>query len=251
MRQSLHIVISGSLLLASMQLMAANEWKNPDLEKQTQPAQKTMPIKSPAAATAKKMPAARSLPIPKGQLALDVIRVCAYQKEYNDKGSGGKIDGTFYTPIIPEGYAMIGGYVQGNYHAPTDCVTAVKPKDEKSIALLQIPGSWKQLWTDSGSGAKKDGSIWQAKPQSSDYVCLGNVAQSGYGQPQLGNYVCVHQCLTEKTPGANRIWSTKGTGAKITAYLYKLHNSNSFTSRDHNKRPDLLLDLKGDTRCLF
>ena len=252
MRSTTKLVISVFLLALSLQLEAAGEWKNPDLEPAPPPVKKAAPATKPAARPVpKSSPPARPLPKLEGQLAIEVIRVCDYQKTYDDKGSGGKIDGAFYLPRVPEGYAIIGGYAQGNYHSPNGCMLAVKPADDKSISLLQIPAAWQRIWTDKGSGSKKDGAIWQASPQNDEYVCLGNIAQPGYQQPNIGNYVCVHQCLVEKTPGATRIWSSKGTGARETAYVYKLHNSGGFFTLGHNKRPAGLNDLRGDTRCLF
>ena len=100
-----------------------------------------------------------------------------------------------HIPNIPNGYAMIGTYAQANYKEPSDCILAVRPVDQQSVALLQVPLGWERLWTDKGSGASVDGSIWHPTAQSSEYVCLGSVAQKGYRQPALTNYVCVHQCL--------------------------------------------------------
>ena len=246
MRLSVRLAILLFFCCSFVHIHAANEWKNPDLaptKKKT-----TTPTPSPA-------PVAKSAPRPgpslKGRLGLEVVRVCDYQFSYNDKGSGGKIDVSFYIPNIPNGYAMIGTYAQGNYKEPSDCILAVKPVDRQSIALLQVPHSWERLWTDKGSGASMDGSIWHPTAQSSEYICLGSVAQKGYRQPALTNYVCVHQCLVESIPSAYRIWSTKGTGSKQTAYIYKLHNSNSFYTLGNKIRPAELRDLKGDTRCTF
>lgn len=237
------------LLLAAAPVLhsqAANEWKNPD---QVTPEKKpVMPARIPA-------PTRTAAPAPgpalSGQLSLQVIRVCDYQLSYADKGSGGKIDGSFYLPNIPGGYAMIGAYAQGNYHDPSDCVLAVKPSNLESMSLLQVPQEWNLLWKDKGSGASMDGSIWQPSPASNDYVCLGSVARQGYKSPALQNYVCVHRCLVESIPATSPIWSTRGTGANQKAYVYKLHNSNSFYTVANNIRPDSLLDIKGALTCTF
>ncbi len=244
----MHVVLL--LVAAQFQVQAANEWKDPDQEP---PRRRAVNPPPPRAETPPRAEPQGTIPAPvlEGQLALQAVRVCDYQKTYSDKGSGGKIDGSFYFPVLPSGYAMIGAYAQGNYHKPSDCVMAVKPGNQESLALLQLPGKWERVWKDKGSGANKDGSIWQASPQSSEYVCLGHVAIEGYKQPNLSNYVCVHRCLVESIPATSPVWSTKGTGANQKTYVYKLHNSNSFYVRPDKIRPASLLDLKGDMSCAF
>jgi len=37
------------------------------------------------------------------------------------------------------------------------------------------------IWKDKGSGATKDGSMWQAIPPDNNYRCLGNISQLGHG----------------------------------------------------------------------
>ena len=241
------------LLLAAATVLhsqAANEWQNPD---EVTPAKKpAMPARAPAPArTAAPAPAPAPDPALSGQLSLQVIRVCDYQLSYVDKGSGGKIDGSFYLPNIPGGYAMIGAYAQGNYHDPSDCILAVKPANPESISLLQVPQEWKRLWTDKGSGASMDGSIWHASPASNNYVCLGSIARQGHKNPALENYVCVHRCLVENVPAISPVWSTRGTGAEQKVYVYKLHNSNSFYAVTNNMPPASLLDIKGSLTCTF
>jgi hypothetical protein len=242
------------ILVSAFNVQAANEWKNPDL---AAPPQKKKVVPVPPARTTPPPPVAAPAPAPvsapalEGQLSLDSLRVCNYQLSYVDKGSGGKIDGAFYLPTIPHGYYMIGAYAQGNYDEPTDCILAVKPANPQSASLLQAPRDWQRLWTDKGSGANMDGSFWHPSAQSSDYVCLGSIAQKGYSNPILNNYRCVHRCLVESIPSASRIWSTKGTGANQTAYVYKLHNSNSFYVIPGTNRPAELQDIKGPLACGF
>ncbi len=223
-------------------LQAAGEWKNPDqavIKKKPQ-----APVKTPA-------PVPRSVPAAKGQLSLEGIRVCDYRLSYTDKGSGGKIDGSFYLPNIPEGYSMIGAYAQGNYNEPSDCVLAVKPANPQSETLLASPRDWKRLWKDKGSGANMDGAFWHPSPPADDYVCLGSLASKGYRQVAPANYACVHRCLVENIPAAGPIWSTRGTGAKQKAYIYKLPNSNSFYVVSDKQRPTSLQDIKGNMTCTF
>lgn len=216
-------------------------WKNPDMEA---PKQKSLQSLEPVQV--------KSSIIVKGRLGLEVARICRYKLTYTDKGSGGDQDVTFYDPLVPPDFYMIGGYAQGNYWEPADCIIAVKPdKNPQSKQLLRPPGSWQLLWTDRNSGARMNGSIWRPVAADNDYVCIGSVAKQGYGNPNNSNYACVHRCLVESLPSANFIWSDKGTGANQDVSIYKLHNSNGFYAKSGYGRPDDLVDLKGDPVCKF
>ncbi|MFT5134810.1 MAG: hypothetical protein ACI9SC_003292 [Gammaproteobacteria bacterium] len=255
MRLPFSLLISLFLISSFTQVNAAREWKNPDqsepLNRITSPAPIPDLAPSPVPQTSPMVKAPESIQNLEGQLRLKLIRVCNYQLSYVDKGSGGKIDGSFFLPNIPSGFAMIGAYAQGNYHEPSDCILAVQATDQQSTSLLQLPKRWERIWTDKGSGANMDGSIWHPIAASDDYVCLGSIAHKGYEQPAVTNYACLHHCLIENLPVGNPIWSTRGTGAKHDAEIYKLHNSNSFVIIPGNIRPTGLQDLKGDASCSF
>ena len=242
MRLLSYLVIMLLMCSPFSQVQAARKWKNPDQAEVNNKA--AAPVRIPAP---KSGPAA----ILTGQLSLEGRRICDYQLSYIDKGSGGRIDGSFYLPHIPAGYSIIGAYAQGNYHSPSDCILVVKPANEQSRALLMSPQSWQRLWKDKGSGANMDGSFWHPSPPANDYVCLGSIASKGYKQPVMANYACVHRCLVENNPAASPVWSTGGTGANQKAYVYKLHNSNSFYVTSDKRRPSYLQDIKGNMSCTF
>ena len=216
-------------------------WRNPDLE----------PANTGSSLSLEPIEVKPSV-IVKGKLGVDVLRICQYQMAYTDKGSGGDQDVTFYTPIVPPGFSMIGGYAQGNYWNPSDCIIAVKPDNNpQSNQLLKSPADWQQVWTDRNSGAKSNGSIWHPVSPDQDYVCLGSIAVQGYNKPSTTNYSCIHKCLTESVPSTNYIWSDKGTGAGRDVSIYKLHNSNGFYAIPGYNRPPLLEDIKGNPVCNF
>jgi len=185
-------------------------------------------------------------------LFLDTVQVCKYTLAYQDKGSGGDKDVTIYTPLVPAGYFMIGGYAQGNYNKPKKCVPAVKPSSSNAdqiTPLLVEPATWQLVWKDTGSGANMDGSIWQPVPPHQDYICVGSVGQNGYNRPSISNYRCLHKCLLQNVNTPDFFWSDIGTHADKPISLYKLVNSNSFHARpDHNK-PTLLFDLAPVPAC--
>ena len=132
--------------------------------------------------------------------SLDIMQVCEFTLAYTDKGSGGEKDVAIYTPRVPNNYFMIGGYAQGNYTKPNQCVIAVKPStlsSDQPAPLLIEPANWRLIWADNGSGAKMDGSIWQAVSPDANYICVGSVGQTGYNKPRIPNYRCLHKCLLQ------------------------------------------------------
>jgi len=184
--------------------------------------------------------------------SLDTVNVCEFTLAYQDKGSGGDKDLAIYSPRVPGGYYMIGGYVQGNYNRPNQCVVAVKPTGlnaNQSSSLLMKPANWRLIWADKGSGANIDGSIWQAVSPHADYICVGSVGQTGYHPPPITNYRCLHKCLLQSVNVPEYIWSDRGTYADKPVSMYKLANSNSFIARSDRNKPSLILDLQPTLVC--
>jgi len=185
-------------------------------------------------------------------LSLDTVNVCKFTLDYQDKGSGGDKDVAIYTPHVPGGFYMIGGYAQGNYNRPNQCVIAVKPSDSnvnQTTPLLMKPANWRLVWVDKGSGANMDGSIWQPVTAHEDYICVGSVGQTGYHPPPISNYRCLHKCLLQSVNVPGFIWSDRGTHADKPVSMYKLANSNSFTARPNRNKPSLLIDLQPSLVC--
>jgi hypothetical protein len=182
-------------------------------------------------------------------LSLDTIKVCDFELAYQDKGSGADKDLAIYRPHAPVGYYLIGDYIQGSYKKADGCTLAIKPASNNAESLLIAPGTWEQVWNDKGSGANMDGSIWRALPPNQNYVCLGSVGQTGYQQPAMNNYRCVHQCLVESRMAANSLWSDAGSGAKHRVSLYSLGNSGLFYGKSDRNQPNALLTLKSNPVC--
>ena len=185
-------------------------------------------------------------------LSLDTVKVCVFTLTYEDRGSGGDKDVAIYTPLVPENYFMIGGYAQGNYNRPDQCVIAVKSSASnahQTIPLLIEPANWHLVWVDKGSGANMDGSIWQPVAPYEDYICVGSVGQTGYSKPPISNYRCVHKCLLQSVPVPGYIWSDRGTNADKPVSMYKLANSNSFFAWPDRNKPSLLFDLQPSPVC--
>ena len=163
---------------------------------------------------------------------LETKLTCKQKLIWSDKGSGAELDGFFFTPSAESSYYIIGGYASGKVDRNSKiCVISVRPSKnnpEESPGLLVAPGDWTLIWTDKGSGANTDGSMWNANPPGKEYKCLGSVIQKGYKKPILPNYRCVHSGLTKKIQNNSIVWTDKGSGADKDVTAFNLPNSKSF-----------------------
>jgi len=163
---------------------------------------------------------------------LETKLTCKQKLTWSDKGSGADLDGFFFTPSAESSYYIIGGYASrtGGANAKK-CVISVRPSKsnpEETPELLVPPSDWSLIWTDKGSGADTDGSMWHGVPPGKGYKCLGSVAQKGYKKPVLSNYRCVHSGLTKKIQNKSIVWTDKGSGADRDVTVFNLPNSKSF-----------------------
>ena len=163
---------------------------------------------------------------------LETKLTCKQKLIWSDKGSGAELDGFFFTPSAESSYYIIGGYASGKVDRNSKiCVISVRPSKnnpEESPGLLVAPGDWTLIWTDKGSGANTDGSMWNANPPGKEYKCLGSVMEKGYKKPVLPNYRCVHSGLTKKIQNNSIVWTDKGSGADKDVTVFNLPNSKSF-----------------------
>ena len=164
---------------------------------------------------------------------LDTKSTCTLNPSWDDAGSDAYLDGYFFIPSVGQSEYIIGGLASQKKNSPKNCVLTVSEptnNPEGTPRLLASPIDWKQIWKDKGSGAKKDGSMWEAIPPDSNYRCLGSIPQLGYNKPNVPNYRCVHSSLTEKVVTNSIAWSDKGSGADVDATMFRLLNTGTFTT---------------------
>jgi hypothetical protein len=143
-----------------------------------------------------------------GEPALEVRYVRDFQLVWNDGGSGARQDGSFYRPVAPAGYSVIGYYGQ-ELPAPDGVVAVVK---ELIPGALAQPARYDAIWTDSGSGADRDGAFWRPVPPEG-YTCLGVVVTLGYAEPDLDAARCVRSDLVAPAKIWLPIWNDESSGA--------------------------------------
>jgi hypothetical protein len=92
---------------------------------------------------------------PSNPLLLPPIR---YEQVWNDSGSGGDYDGSIWRPVAPDGYVTLGCVATLGYNAPIIPNFRCIRKDmvtDSSVGSL--------IWSDLGSGADGDVSLWQVQ----------------------------------------------------------------------------------------
>lgn len=90
-----------------------------------------------------------------------VARPTDYTKIWDDRGSGAKRDGSFWLPVPPSGYVACGVVAAGNHNKPSlDEVMCIR----EDLTLKAESGQ--NIWTDKGTGAKRDVGTWHINPQN-------------------------------------------------------------------------------------
>jgi hypothetical protein len=74
------------------------------------------------------------------------------------------------------------------------------------------PYDYKLIWRDSGSGADREGAVWQPLPHDG-YVALGDLFWKGYDKPPTNVIWCVRDDHAIEGAVGARLWWDKGSGA--------------------------------------
>jgi GTPase SAR1 family protein len=122
---------------------------------------------------------------------LKVVEATTDYRIWHDAGSGARLDGSFWTSHFGQsfGFKRLGDRACRG-HNKCGQLLMVKDISSNRDALKRPTGSTK-LWSDRGSGADHDVTIYRLDPPYG-YTCLGYVAMGHYnGGPNLDEYACV------------------------------------------------------------
>jgi hypothetical protein len=152
---------------------------------------------------------------------------------WSDAGSGADEDGSFYHPVAPEGFHVLGSIgirkaasaFDPNGRVAALCVKAAHPDSAKPA--LMPPTGYQWIWDDKGSGADRDGSCWRpiAPP---GYAALGDVFVEGYAAPSLSYVMCVATELVGEGQVGERVWSDGGSGASTDFCSWEVGTSQAY-----------------------
>jgi len=183
---------------------------------------------------------------------LQVTEACGYRTDWTDLGSGADQDLAIHRPEPADGYFIIGGHAVASHDTgDLPCFVTVGPHPDNvdgGRLLLAPPADWQLAWTDKGSGAEQDGSIWRAVAPPG-FACLGDIGQTSYDKPRPANYRCINSCLVEQVDAAEVIWTDRGSGAERDISLYRLANARSFISQAGYASAAAAHDLKPGFAC--
>lgn len=160
-----------------------------------------------------------------------------YALTYNDRGSGANLDGSFYRPTPPPGAFVLGDYAQGNYDAPSRPSTTVMVEGEDPAnPALKAPTGFDLIWSDKGSGADMNGSVWMpvAPP---GYVALGAVSNTGYNPPAIPGLRCVRVDLVRSGLIGALIWNDEGSGADMDVEIFAVSGLSTFFAQGNYNPP--------------
>ena len=141
-----------------------------------------------------------------------------YTWKYNDSGSGGDTDVTFWHPDAnnTDGWYALGSYIQTNYTnlsvTDVNAYPVIVVKDSKNLDLLRAPTEYTFVWNDGGSGGDHDGSVYI--PVCEDgYKAMGAVVGDGYSTPSTDAVRCVREDFTLQGEVGSYIYNDSGNGA--------------------------------------
>jgi hypothetical protein len=155
---------------------------------------------------------------------------------WNDKGSGGDFDASYWRVKCPNGYVRFGDYAKGSWGYPHGAKMLIAKENNK---VMKKPNGYKLIYKDKGSGADKDLSIWEPIPPSG-YVALGHVAQRGYNKPSTNYIKCVRSDLVTRGRLIGPIYIDKGTGADMYCSTFVI----SIPHKDYFKEAQKIMPVK-------
>ena len=144
-----------------------------------------------------------------------------FQFRWNDQGSGGTHDGSFYHPICTNDFSPLGSLGFSGYYNPDGKHGIMVVKAKLGSDALAYPTDYTLVYNDVGSGANNDGSFWAPVPPDG-YKAMGLVAQSGYNKPSLTDVVCVREDLTVPGEAGAFIWNDDETGANMDLGTWRI-----------------------------
>ena len=104
----------------------------------------------------------------------------SFESMYSDQGSGGDQDVTFWRVIAPPGYVAVGDIVNIGYNPPPASIKDIYRCVRSDLVAQGVIN--RSVWTDRGSGASKDGSMWYVQPSTQGITGYFKV-QRGYNAP--------------------------------------------------------------------
>jgi len=174
-----------------------------------------------------------------------------FKQIWNDRNSGARHDVSIWRVEAKPNFFRLGDIVMDSYSKP-QIGFLLKVTDSDNHDAVRLPKDYVPAWSDSGSGATLDCTIWEVKC-THGYASLGYVATSG-SRPSQGSVWCVNAKYLSygSQQKLNLIWRDYGSGAKQDVGIYEQGASSSdqqsvrgfSTVRSHHYKSEPLFLLK-------
>lgn len=156
-------------------------------------------------------------------------------------------------PDLLPGYFPVGdvasvghGNINGKRVVAVVCEADTPSDDPAKGSALRRPDDYQLIWKDSGSGSKRDLSIW--KPIAPEgYVALGSVCSGDHEKPSFNAVRCVREDLVVAARGLEPIWNDKSSGARQSVSIWSAVPSGAEVGEIH-LAPGTFTGLSGYTR---
>ncbi|MBC8997478.1 Vps62-related protein [Pseudomonas sp. N40(2020)] len=129
-------------------------------------------------------------------------------------------------PDLLPGYFPLGdvasvghGNINGTRVVAVVCEADTPSTDPAKGKALCRPDDYQLIWKDSGSGSKRDLSIWKPIPPDG-YVALGSVCSSDHEKPSFNAVRCVREDLVIASSGTEPVWNDKSSGARQSVSVW-------------------------------
>ncbi|WP_189276156.1 RICIN domain-containing protein, partial [Kitasatospora griseola] len=153
---------------------------------------------------------------------LEIAYTTEFRLGLDSRGKRTKLSCSFYHPVPPEGFHVLGSLGFPGLTDPNGKVAALCVRDAAGVEgdALALPKDYEWVWNDAGTGGT-DGSCWRPVPPPG-YRALGNVFVYGHDKPPVDLVRCVKESLTVPAPAGDLIWNDSGGGGKYDFSAWKV-----------------------------
>jgi len=151
---------------------------------------------------------------------LKIYEETSVKKIWNDAGSGAKRDVSIWRVETRPGFFSLGDIAVSSHTRPS-LAFLFQLTDPDDTSSLRSPTGYSRVWSDRGSGAKQDVSIWIPYCPGG-YRALGHVTTNG-AAPTSSLIKCLKAEYVESASSSawRYIWNDAGSGANSDAAFYE------------------------------
>jgi len=155
----------------------------------------------------------------------------SFDQIWDDTNSGADVPSSVWrTRAAQTGFYNLGDVFIAGRRTKPEYGYLLKVQTHSKDIILKDPQSYDPIWTDGGSGAHQDLSIWKINCPPG-YKGLGNVfTNSGTVPPQSGEIYCLKENYVQEGAMSDweYVWNDEGTNAHAVVTIYRAGNDSSY-----------------------